>query len=755
MNLSDQTKKLQNFTKKNKNIDNFSEHEISPIYQNFIDCITDHNHLYYVENKPIISDQEYDKFFTYLKKIEEYFPHLISSNSPTQDLIWHIAKWFKHTDHKVKLISLENSYDENDIIERWDRIKRELTKQEESTENLSYLIEPKFDGIGLEIIYKNGVFQQAITRGDGQTWDDISNNTKMIPSIPLQLKNDELTKDNITELSLRAEILMPKTQRKKINQSRSKQNKNLFANTRNATAWSIKLLDSNEVKKRGLVCFVYDIIYTNSKATIPKTHEKIIKRLKKYGLPVFERHQKKDNIDEIIKLCTNKTHQILKEYDYDFDGLVIKVNEINIRQKLWSTAHHPRRAIAYKFPAEQVSTQINSVDFQVGRTGIITPVANLAPVQLSGVTIKRVSLHNFDFINNKDIQIKDYVRIQRSGEVIPYIVSVIKERRKTQSKINPPKKCPSCNKKITQIDMHYYCTNTKCPAQIKERIIHFVSKNCMDIEGIGDSIIELLVNQKIIQNFADLYQIPEPQIRMQVHSLPGFWEKKLFEITKQLEASKTKPLRRLFNALWIPGIGKKMAQELANSLAQKLQTPTGEKNIPTNETMKQWNNKTRLQKISKQIKDTKYLNSIYWIWEKIINGITSYFDTNKDLLQKLEKTGLNFNPSSNINSNNQKSSALQGQSFGITGSFPISRELIIQAFENQGATFDSSPKKSTTYILIGSKPGSKKSKAKKLGIQIHKWRETIIVQFPFLENISETKKTSEIRKEWPQMQSLF
>ena len=569
MSVSKQTKSIQWFIKQHPNPEKISEKDIHNFYIQLVDCLVDHNHLYYIENKPIISDKEYDEFFDYLKKIEEHFPQIITSNSPTQSLIGQISEWFNQANHDTKLLSLENTYNAKDLEEREIRVHKNLEKnnkvknsdkdnfvcgtgiiiqtkvgkylfqkrdnntqkqpwkialfgwwteenethkeaiirefQEELeykieekniteignieslitkdkyfkifyitdidtskltihewqsmeimsldeaekskevtdftkevikyfkyTREISYHIEPKFDGLSVELIYKKWVFAQAITRGDGLVWEDVTENVRTIKNIPRRLQFP-------IDIQVRWEILMPKSVLKDINKEREEEWDIPFSNTRNAAAWSIKLLDPKEVVKRGLVCYVYDVL-----AESPKSKDQSLSDL---GLPVFPRAEDRKTIQEVINLCENKeTKKYLEQQDSEFDGLVIKIKDEHQRKIIWTTEHHPRRAVAYKFPAQLAATQVLSIDFQVGRTGIITPVANLEPIQLSGAKLQRVSLHNFDFIKEKDIHIHDWIRLQRSGEVIPYIVSVITDRRIGEEiEILPPKQCPSCN----------------------------------------------------------------------------------------------------------------------------------------------------------------------------------------------------------------------------------------------------------------------------------------------------------------------
>ncbi|MCK9466946.1 MAG: NAD-dependent DNA ligase LigA [Candidatus Absconditabacterales bacterium] len=710
MKLSEQTKILQNFIKENKNISQISQIEISKTYQDLIDCIVDHNHLYYINSSPIISDFEYDELFDYLKKIEKYFPFLISGNSPSQKLVNQIQEGFQKAEHTNPMLSLENSYNAQDLLEREERLSKILQKAE-ILKKPTYYIEAKFDGLSIELIYQDGVFQKAITRGDGLVGEDVSENVKTIKNLKKTLNGNIKGK-----ISFRGEIVISKSELNKINKERSVKGLQIYANTRNLASGSLKQLDPSITASRNLQCFVYEILYSEQNE---------IFKIAELGLATYPEILESKNINEIIKTCENpETKNNLEKKDIDFDGLVIKVKEEELRKIIGSTNHHPRRAIAYKFPAQQVSTQIKSIEFQVGRSGIITPVANVEVVNLSGANISRVSLHNFDFIKEKDIHHKDFVRIQRSGEVIPYIVSTIVDRREENSKkIEPPTNCPSCKTNLTQIDIHYFCQNPNCPAQTKEKIIRFVSKDCMDIEGIGDSIVDILVENNVIKNVADLYKLLDFETERIVRRFPGFADKKISEIKKQLEESKNKEFWRLLNALGIPGIGKKTAKDLSSAL---------------NDLFKGKQENINLNLISKYITDPEFLSSIYGIGEKIIQGIINYWNKNKSLLEQLEKIGLNFSPNTSIFS--KENGVLE--TFSITGSFDIPRPKIIEEMEKNGYIFDSNPNKNTKYMLIGSKPGNKLAKAEELELEIINSREEITKKFPFLLEIKIEKTKS-------------
>jgi len=769
MTLSEQTQYLQKFI---NTPDLTKLQNIGEIYQELIDCITEHNRRYYLQNAPIISDFEYDQLFNFLKRIESEFPQLITSNSPTQALIWQVSEWFEKADHKTPLLSLENSYNTEDLRDFDERVQKALTK--EWVYKYFYVIEPKYDGLSVELIYKGWEFKQAITRGDWYIWDDITENVKMIDNIPKFLTR------NLKVLRVRWEIMMPKSVLKEINEQRELDWLDPFSNTRNAAAGSIKLLDSGEVKKRKLVCFVYDILEAED-----EKWNAVEPELKDLWFSQVDLSFGKQTIWWIQEICTrSETRAELDQLDYDFDGLVIKLQEnkphkaeltneeknqtlfsvewettqkvVSLRKILWSTQHHPRRAIAYKFPAQQASTQILSVDFQVGRTWIITPVANLQPVQLSGVEISRVSLHNFDFINEKDIKLHDFVWIQRSGEVIPYITSVIKERRCwIEEKISAPLFCPACNSPIINIEIHYYCTNPECPAQIKEKLIHFCSKEAMDIQWVGDAIVDVLMQQHLIHSVADIYKLSDIQTQIFLKKIPWIWEKMLYEIAQQLEESKNKELWRKLNALGIPNIWKKTAQDIEKFLQEK------------------WaKNLTEIEEI---LTNEELMLQIDWIWEKTIIALKEFFANKqvKAMLEKLKWLGMNFSalswtsPSSSRTEgegsyvwNTQDSSSQAPQNdnkaFSITWTFQFSREMIKSEMEKNWFIFHEQPKKDTDFLLCGEKAWSKREKAETLGIKIYDSRDKIVKIFPFLWNLKvEEKKVEHQKPSQPSQMSLF
>ena len=711
MTLSENTKKLQEFIKKTPNPEDIPSEELHGIYQLFIDTIVDHNHLYYIDAKPIISDVEYDELFTYLKSIEEYYPSIISWISPTQALIGQLSDGFQKANHKTPLLSLENSYNEEDIRDWAQRFWKIAEKQWKT--KWEYLLEPKFDGLSVEFVYEDWKLTQAITRWDGRIWEDITANVLMIPCMPKTIA----VKD---ELHFRGEVLMPKSQLEKLNKERESKWLTPFSNTRNAAAWSLKLLDSAEVWRRWLIVAIYEQL-----SWTPQDWEKLW--LPTFNLPLKFRYT--ENIEDIVAWCLDpEVKQFLEEQDIDFDGLVIKVCDIDtsvkkeqdlwlfagalpqedttpIRELLWSTEHHPRWAIAYKFPAQQASSQIKSVDFQVGRTGIITPVANIDPVQLSWATISRVSLHNFDFIKTKQIKNKDFVWVQRSWEVIPYIVWCIKERRNWKEEpIIPPLFCPECWGPITNIDIHYYCSNPQCPAQIKEKIVHFASRDAMDIWWLGESVVDILVEQKILGSISDLYELTDIRKQVILRKFPNFWERSVSELAEQIENSKTRPLWRILNALWMPNVWKKIAQDIANYLKEE--------------------KADSLDKIISSLWDDK-LGELFWVWDKIVEWIKLYI-SNPDtlwLLRSLEKHWVCFD-ATRENTESDESEIWDKEHFSLTGTFPISRGEFVAQLKKQGYIYDENPTHTTEIMFIWEKAWSKAEKARWLWIPIYEdWDE--------------------------------
>lgn len=716
---------------------NLEIQEQEKIYTDIIKIINFHNNLYYIEASPIISDYQYDKIFDFLKKVENQYPYLIRQDSPTQRISVWIQESFSQQAHKIPMLSLDNSYNIKDIQEWYDFVRKILEKNWYT--NWTFHLEPKFDGSSVELVYFNWYFYKAITRWDWFVWEDITENVKTISSVPVYLKAFE----NIKELRVRGEIMMPKKSFEKLNSQRQKQWLTSFANPRNAAAGSLRQLNTKVTAERKLVCFIYDLLYISWEQKeniyflenfLNKSKEKIIQKdifqmLSNIWFYVFDWRYVEQNIQKIFDKCQEPaTIEFLEKQNIEFDWMVIKINEIFLREMLWETAHHPRRAIAFKFPAQEVTTKIKWVKFNVGRTWIITPTAQLEPVEVSWVVVSNATLHNFDFIENKDIRIGDYVWLKRSGEVIPYVIKSIKERRdknKTE-KIFPPEFCPICNSKIIKLpwEVYYYCSNINCPSVIKEKIIHFASKDWMYIEWLWEKIVYYLVDASIIQHFADIYKIKNPQIRYKVVSLPWMWKKSVDELIKQIELTKQNYLWRILNALWIRYIWKKTAKMIEESIYKNLKSYKN-----SFEKIKNF----QVDNLIEFLQDKEFLESIYWIWEKIVQSVLKYIseDENKKIIKELESEGVNFNI---FSLQEEKYTNMKWIKFSITGKFSFSRNYIINVLEKYWAEFDNNPTKKTDFLLAWKESGSKLEKAQNNWTKIIHEITKLLKDYPFLKD---------------------
>ncbi len=745
---------LKTFVKK-QNID-FSLAQ--KYYPELIKVLNYHNYLYYINSAPTISDYEYDSLFTILKDIEKRFPSLVDIQSPTQRLVNQIQSEFKQQKHLQEMLSLENSYNAEDLKDRNDFLARALDKLEITKR--SFVVEPKYDWLSVELIYKKWKLWAGITRWDGAVWENITKNIRTIINVPLTVKEFEKT----DQISLRAEVVMPKKSFEKINSQRLLEWEALFANPRNAASGSLRQLDAAITASRWLIAYVYEILYCSSELNL-KTQYDILKYLDKIWFGVNPNYKKFKTIENVVDYCLDKkVKNILEDGEVEYDWLVIKINELEIHNLIWSTNHHPRRAMAYKFPTKQISTKLLDVEFGVWRSGAITPVAILETVNVWWVKISRASMHNFDYIAQKDICIWDYVWVQRSGEVIPYILGVIKEKRadcvidnfeyvfengktyyminweKKQVneiisdcviKISPPAKCPVCNTETVKIEweVNLYCWNINCFSVIKEQLLHFVSKDCMDIEWFGDKFVELLVENNIIRNFADIYKLEIPETRLKISSLPLMGKKRVSEMLLQIQKSKNNQLRRIINWLWIKFVWKKSAKIIEKAIYDDL-------NI-----ISQWNWHT-LEELIKEFDytcldryftDEVFLNEIYWIWEKTVASLKFFMSKqeNINILKSMQEIWVRFNNFDNqINSVENE---LTDKRFSITWKFDLPRPEIVEILESFGAAFDDMPTMETDFILVGTWWGSKLEKAAKYWIEIINWIEKFWERYPFVK----------------------
>ena len=639
-----------------------------------------HNHLYYVESRTEISDFEFDNKLKELQELENKFPELAGENSPTKRVGGDITKKFQTVQHVYPMLSLSNTYSQEEIVDWENRVKKLIGG------NIEYVCELKYDGVAIGIRYEDGKFKQAVTRGDGTKGEDISNNVKTIKTIPLQL-----TGDYPSNFEIRGEIFFPLENFHKLNQQREKAGEDTFANPRNTASGTLKLQDSAVVANRGLDCFLYGVYGEN----LPmKGHFQAVEKAGSWGFKipkVQEKYIKLTNSIEGIMDFINYWDEERANLPFEIDGVVIKVNDYSQQDELGFTAKSPRWAISYKFKTEQASAVLESVTYQVGRTGSVTPVANLSPISLGGTTVKRASLHNSDQMNLLDLHDNDTVLVEKGGEIIPKIVDVVKENRKDNAqKIAFITHCPECGTKLIRFDgeANHYCPNDSgCPPQIKGKITHFISRKAMDIDGLGSETIEQLYKENLIQNVSDLFKLKFDDLI----KLERMGEKSANNLLEGVEKSKQMPFEKVLFALGIRYVGETVAKKLAKSL----------KNIDN-------------------LMEANYdqLISVDEIGEKIALSIQSFFNqpANRELVEELKAFGLQFN----VEEQEQASNILEGKKIVISGVFTsFSRKEIKEVIELNGGKNVGSLSSKTDFLVAGENMGpAKLEKAKKLNIEI-------------------------------------
>lgn len=629
-----------------------------------------HNYKYYVENNPVVSDYEYDMLLKKLESLEAQFPDFITSDSPTQRVGGEPLKGFKTVEHKTPMLSLDNAYSYDELREFDERIKK-------TCGNVEYICEPKIDGVSIALIYENGIFTRGATRGDGMKGDDITTNLRTIRSIPLRLQGSKLR-----NVEVRGEVYFPISLFNKFNKEQEKKGEQVFANPRNAAAGSLRQLDPRIVAVRPLDTFLYYISFSDVDFD---THETSLYLLQTTGFRVNPLIKKVRNIDEAISYC--KTLETRREtLDYEIDGVVLKVNSIAQQNKLGATIKHPRWAIAFKFTAKQATTRLKDIVIQVGRTGTLTPVAILEPVQVGGVTVSRATLHNFDELKRKDIRIGDVVLVERSGDVIPQVVKSITEKRSGDEKIRAiPRKCPVCSSDVirTGDEVAVRCPNKQCPARLKWRIEYFASRDAMDIDHLGGQTIDKLIEKGLVDSIADVYHLTEKDLL----TLEGFKEKSVKNLLESIEKSKQQGLARLIYGLGIRHVGKYAAQLLASQYQS-------------------------IDELSK--KTAEELTQIHGLGEKTADSIATFFATqeNIELIKKLKDIGIQTKET-------KKEGNLAGKKFVFTGGLPsLSRPDASNLVTKRGGIVSSSVGKDIDFVVAGTDPGSKYQKAKKLGLKI-------------------------------------
>ncbi|MEI7542711.1 MAG: NAD-dependent DNA ligase LigA [bacterium] len=633
-----------------------------------------HNRLYYTDATPEISDMEYDKLMKELITIEETYPQLRTVDSPTQRVGGEPLKEFKTVNHTTPMMSLDNTYSHEELIEFDKRIKK-------ITEKFSYVVEIKIDGLAIAARYKDGVFVTGATRGDGVKGDDATENMKTIKVLPLKINDNEFS-----TLEVRGEVYLSKKQFEIINEDREKLDEALFANPRNAAAGTLKQLDPKVVALRKLSLFIYTLI-NPEKYGITGQYESL-EKLKEQGFPVNEGYKKLPDIEAVIKYIDSweeKRHAL----PYAVDGMVIKVNEFDKQVILGFTAKSPRWAIAYKFMAEQAKTRLNAITVQVGRVGSLTPVAELEPVKLAGTIVKRATLHNEDEIYRKDIRIGDIVIVEKAGEIIPEIVGVDKEvRTGKEKKFKMPLICPACGSKVVREEEEKAtrCINVKCPAQLEGRITHFGGREAMNIDGMGPAVVEQMIRNKMIKDYGDLYSLTI----FDVANMDRMGQKSADNLLSEIEKSKNRELENLIYALGIRNVGKQTAEVLAEHYDS-------------------------LDKLAQA--GYEELTQIHEIGKVVAEDIIDFFKgkENNDVLDKLRKAGINMKRLKLKVTNN----ILNSKVFVFTGEMSkYSRGEAGNIVKSLGGRVSSSVSKDTAYVVCGNEPGSKYDKAVKLGVTI-------------------------------------
>ena len=642
-----------------------------------------HEYRYYILNDPLISDFEYDQLYKELEKIENGNPALITADSPTQRVAKGLTKDFPTVQHLVPMLSLNNSYNADDLID-FDRKARELT----GLDKIEYCVEPKFDGGSISLIYENDLLSRGATRGDGVEGDQVTINIKQIRSLPLSAKFSDF---GIQQVEIRGEVLINKSNFKKYNEGLMEQGIPPLANPRNAAAGTLRLKDTAEVAKRNLEAFVYHISYYSllkgKKLPVElTTHSGSLKLLWDLGFRSPEKEKKIfKGIDTVIKYC--EQFEITRDdLPYEIDGMVIKVNDIALQEKMGMTSHHPRWAIAFKFKARQATSKLLNVEFQVGRTGAVTPVAKLEPVAVGGVTVSSISIHNEDYIKEKDLRIGDAVLIERAGDVIPQIVKSLTDvRTGHEKKIHFPKTCPVCNSKLFKEEEEavWRCINIECPAQVVERIIHFVSKDAMDIRGFGDANVRKFYELGLLKDIPGIYTLDFNSIS----GMEGFGQKSIDNLQTAIINSKKQPLHRLIYALGIRFIGETTSKTLAQAVNHLLD----------------------FKKYS-----LEELQNLEDVGPKVAGSIHHFF-SNKDnikMLEELEKLGLQLK---NEKKELTKGGNLTGQTFLFTGTLPTLKRSEAEAMaEENGGQILSGVSAKLNYLVVGEDAGSKLEKAKKI-----------------------------------------
>ena len=636
-----------------------------------------HDYLYYVEARPEVSDAEYDALMRELRELEASFPDLVTADSPTQRIAGTPTDIFKPVEHHAAMLSLDNATSPDDLREFEARIGRALPGA-----TFSYVCEPKIDGLGVALLYEQGRFVRGATRGDGRTGEDITPNLRTIRSIPQLLRRGALA--NAAVLEVRGEVFIPRAEFAKLNRALEEAGTPTFANPRNAAAGAVRQKDPAVTARRPLDMFLYHVSRADGHAFA--SHWDTLEALRVAGFKTNPRAERCQTLDAVVACC-ERLERDRDALGYDADGVVVKVDALEHQRRLGSTTHHPRWAIAFKFAARQATTMIEAIEVNVGKTGALTPTAKLSPVELAGVTIRNVSLHNEDEIRRKDIRVGDTVLIERAGDVIPYVIQVVLAKRPADTQpFTFPSQCPACGGVAFRPtgEAYWRCTNSACPAQLKERLRHFGSRRAMDIEHLGDSTIEQLVDTGRVKDFADLYTLTGAEIG----ALDRFAEKSAENLVRAIGASRERGLARLLNALGIRLVGERVAQLLATRYGS-------------------------LDAIAAASESE--LGEVHGIGEEIARSIVAFFKdpTNQRVIERLRAVGLVTDAP--VAPAGPK--PLAGKTIVLTGSLPmLSREAARELIERSGGRVVSSVSRKTDYVVVGEAAGSKADDARRMGV---------------------------------------
>lgn len=638
-----------------------------------------HNYLYYVQAEPEITDAEFDALLRELQELEAAYPELQTPDSPTQRVGGEPLGGFETVEHLVPMLSIDNTYSHEEVRAFDGRVRKGLKPGDEP----AYMVELKMDGVAMSLRYADGIFERAVTRGDGLRGDDVTANVRTIQGVPLRLKGSPPPL-----LEVRGEVFMKHAELARINKEREQAGEPPFANPRNTTAGTLKQLDPKAVAKRRLEIFLYDIAPTEGVSL--KAHHDTLKRLNDWGFPIEPHTKRCETIDDVIAYC-DEWEARRTELDYETDGMVIKVDSAAQRQRLGATSKAPRWSIAYKFPAQVAQTILRGITVSVGKTGVLTPGAELDPVQLAGTTVRRASLYNFEDLERKDLRIGDTVEVRKAGEIIPQVLRMVPSKRPKNAKKFPiPTHCPECHTEVHKDPEGVFlrCLNLSCPAQVRERLEYFASRGAMDIDGLGPAVVAQLVDKELVHTPAELYT------NLTLENLSGLermGKKSAQNLLDAIEHSKQQPLHRLLNALGIRHVGGHTGEVLANHFGSM----------------------DKLMKAS-----VEELENIHEIGHVVAESVHDFFDTpeNQQLIEQLREAGVNMKETAAATGGPRP---FEGKTFVVTGTLEnYTRDGIHDRIKKLGGRPSSSLSGTTDYLLVGNSPGSKLVKAEKLGVQV-------------------------------------